>query len=644
MEKGRKEMGEEQAQYAKYEQFCESTLTDKQRSIDETSEKIEVLEADISKAKSEVKRLSKEMAAHTADIESDTKESEEATALRKQQRSDFRVTLTDFSESIDALTRALKVLKASDEKVSLSLVQLSAVRQLKNLPKEAIESIDAYLAEPPPAPASAALLEQASDSVKPTFAPNTYDFQSGGVVSMLQDLLDKFVYQRDELEKEEDQRKHSYSLLSQGLTTQLAQSKKDLEEKTEFKAKTQESKATMEADLSEASAERKSDQTYRDDLKATCSAKASQFDARQKMRKEELAAVDKAKEIIASSAVTGSAEKHLPSLLQVRSKHSILAFLRSDSRNPKQEEAARFLQKEATALGSRVLAAAATRASADGFAQVRQMIEGLIANMQTAMKDDATKKNWCDTELAENKAARTKKTDAVDNLKSDVDELAASIATLGEEVVTLSKEVTGLTASMREATELRLKEKNKNVATIKECKEAQSAVAQALEVLKDFYAKAGDATALIQQSSKAGQPDIFDQPYTGMGGENGGVTAMLDVIESDFARLEAETASDEAASQEEYEQFMEDSKIDKATKVKGVEFKTSKKEKQERELKVTEDDLHAAHKELDAANTYFEKLQPKCLDSTKSYQEQKAQREKEIADLEQALTILDDLR
>jgi len=637
-------MKEEQEQYAKYEQFCGTTLTDKQRSIDEASEKIEVLEADISKAKSEVKRLSKEIAAHTADIESDTQDSEEATALRKQQRSDFRLTLTDFSESIDALTRALKVLKASDEKVSLSLVQLSAVRQLKNLPKEAMESIDAYLAEQPSAPASAALLEQASDSAKPTFAPNTYDFQSGGVVSMLQDLLDKFVYQRDELEKEEAQRKHAYGVLNQGLTTQLAQSKKDLEEKTEFKAKKLESKAAMEADFSETSAERKSDQTYRDDLKATCSAKASQFDARQKMRQEELEAVDKAKEIIASSAVTGSADKHLPSLLQIRSKHSTFAFLRSDSRNPKQEEAARFLQKEAMALDSRVLAAAASRASADPYAQVRQMIEGLITNMQTAQNDEATKKEWCDTEIAENKAARKEKTDAVDNLKSDVDEFTASIATLGEEVVTLSKEVTETTAAMREATELRLKEKNKNQATIKDTKEAQSAVAQALEVLKEFYAKAGGATALIQQSSKAGQPDIFDEPYTGMGGDSGGVTAMLEVIETDFARLEAETASDEAASSEEYDKFMEDSKIDKATKVKGVEFKTSKKEKQEQELKVAEDDLHAAHKGLDAANTYFEKLQPKCLDSTKSYQEQKAQREKEMQDLQEALDILNGVR
>ncbi len=42
-------------------------------------------------------------------------------------------------------------------------------------------------------------------------------------------------------------------------------------------------------------------------------------------------------------------------------------------------------------------------------------------------------------------------------------------------------------------------------------------------VLRDFYAKAGDATALLQQ------PEIFDSPYQGMQAENGGVVGMLEV-------------------------------------------------------------------------------------------------------------------
>ena len=90
------------------------------------------------KARLEIRRLGKEITEQVADIEKDTQESEQATTLRKKENKDFLVTQKDFSESIDALQRALKVLKTSDEKVSLSLVQLLAVRSLKNLPEDAI--------------------------------------------------------------------------------------------------------------------------------------------------------------------------------------------------------------------------------------------------------------------------------------------------------------------------------------------------------------------------------------------------------------------------------------------------------------------------------------------------------------------------
>merc|ERR1719316_2249615 len=107
---------------------------------------------------------------------------------------------------------------------------------------------------------------------------------------------------------------------------------------------------------------------------------------------------------------------------------------------------------------------------------------------------------------------------------------------------------------MAKATTVRQEEKAKNTETIKDSQDAQAAVAQALTVLKEFYAKAGEATALLQQQPEA--PEIFDAPYKGMQSENGGVIGMLEVIQSDFARLEAETTAAEATAQKEYDEFM----------------------------------------------------------------------------------------
>merc|ERR1711877_94231 len=131
-------------------------------------------------------------------------------------------------------------------------------------------------------------------------------------------------------------------------------------------------------------------------------------------------------------------------------------------------------------------------------------------------------------------------------------------------------------AKMAEATKLRQEEKATNEQTIKDAGEAQTAVAQALTVLKEFYAKAGDATALIQQTP----PAIFESPYQGMQSENGGVIGMLEVIESDFARLEADTSAAEASAQKNYDTFMTDSKVDVAAKSTDIEHKTAKKQDQ----------------------------------------------------------------
>merc|ERR1712125_663 len=165
------------------------------------------------------------------------------------------------------------------------------------------------------------------------------------------------------------------------------------------------------------------------------------------------------------------------------------------------------------------------------------------------------------------------------------------------------------------------------------------AVAQALTVLREFYSKAGEATALLQKQQPVA-PEIFDSPYKGLQAENGGVVGMLEVIQSDFARLEAETRAAEATAQEEYDTFMTDSKVDHAAKSKDIEHKTAKKQDEEQALTTKKSDLEGTQKELDAALAYFDKLKPSCVDAGVSYEDRVARRKEEIGSLQEALKIL----
>merc|ERR1712045_79414 len=115
---------------------------------------------------------------------------------------------------------------------------------------------------------------------------------------------------------------------------------------------------------------------------------------------------------------------------------------------------------------------------------------------------------------------------------------------------------------------------------------------------------------------------------------------MLEVIESDFARLEAETKAAEATAQKQYDSFMTDSKVDKAAKTKSIEHKTAKKQDETQALTTKNSDLEGTQKELDAALAYFDKLKPSCVDAGVSYDDRVARKKEEIESLQEALRIL----
>merc|ERR1719478_1940437 len=117
------------------------------------------------------------------------------------------------------------------------------------------------------------------------------------------------------------------------------------------------------------------------------------------------------------------------------------------------------------------------------------MIKDLIVRLMEEANEEAEHKGWCDTELSTN-------------------ELTASIAKATQEITDLTAEIADIDKAVAEATEIREKEKAENTQTISDSQDAQTAVAQAVTVLKEFYEKAAEATSLIQQQPES--PEIFD--------------------------------------------------------------------------------------------------------------------------------------
>merc|ERR1719172_501875 len=89
------------------------------------------------------------------------------------------------------------------------------------------------------------------------------------------------------------------------------------------------------------------------------------------------------------------------------------------------------------------------------------------------------------------------------------------------------------------------------------------------------------------------------EPYKGM--ENGGVMGMLEVIQSDFARLLSETTAAESEAEKEYTEFSNDSATNKAVKGQEMKDKTNMRTKKESAMAASKKDLAGSQEELDAA-------------------------------------------
>merc|ERR1719282_1035011 len=391
-------------------------------------------------------------------------------------------------------------------------------------------------------------------------------------------MNEKFNGQRNEVQKKEDESIHNYELLMQESEMAAKEAEDELTAANEERARKTDERAQNEGDLADTTNRMNEDTKIRKDTAAACAQKKKEFEQRQELRAEELVAVEKAREIIASNAVSNNADKHLPSMVQLKKGHALVQ-VSTTQEELHQAQVAEYLQYRGKQLNSDVLAALADRVAQDPFVKIRKMIEDMIMKLLEQANQEATQKGYCDTELKTNEKTRTEKSELVDSLKAQIDELTSSIAKGKEKIAELAGELDQINAAIMEQTDLREQEKEKNDKTVADAQEASTAVAEALEVLRTFYEKAGKATVLIQKQPEA--PEVFDAPYRGMGGESGGVVGMLEVIASDFTRLEAETKTAEIEAQKEYDQFMSDSNEDKAAKTKSQEHSVKKKSREE---------------------------------------------------------------
>jgi chromosome segregation ATPase len=615
--------------YEEFTSFCNDESKETQFEIKTAKSDVERAEAAIADetakigvAETKIEELSTSIATAEKDLAS-------ATKIREKENADFVKLEKELTESISMLERAIAIIER--EMAKTGFVQGGASMQKIS---DALEGVitAAGVNNADWAKITALLQAQSGDEdlaleLQPAGAPDpaAYKSKSGGIVSVLEDMLEKAKGELATAQKADMNAKFDFDMLKQKLEDMMANGNKVMDETKKAKAAAEEAKATAQGELDTASKTLSDGESHLKDLQQECMAKAEEYETSQHSRSEELTALDTAKKVLVEK--TGGAAEREYSFLQVaattkvgvrakQAKDDVLNLIQGLAKD----------DKAMSLLAQRV--EAASMLGADPFAKIKGLISEMIEKLEEEAAKEAAHKAFCDKEMKETKAKKEDKETDLEDLTTKIDKATAKIAKLTEEIATLEEELGAIAKAQKEADEIRAEEKAAWAAAKADYESGIEGVGMALKVLRDYYAEKEEALLQAQHDKATGAAS--------------GIIGMLEVVESDFTKSLAEGTAKESMAQEEYEKLTQDNKIATTEKETAVKYKTKDKKETEEMLVSLKEDKETTDKEYAAVMEYWEELQGMCIAKPEPYAERKRRREAEIAGLKEALTILEE--
>merc|ERR1719352_761588 len=405
-------------------------------------------------------------------------------------------------------------------------------------------------------------------------------------------------------------------MMKQSLETELDTMKKRMSAATTEKSGLEEVKASAEEELAATKKTLADDEKYVEELKQSCSMKAEEWATRQKDAAGELAAIAKAKEVLESGVKV---------FLQVSTK----AKARDNGEANKRERIMAVLAKFEETDKSYFFAQVKSEAREGPFDKVKGLIESMIMRLEKQAAEEAEAKAFCDTETEKSKAKQADLTAKSDKSQVRIEKATATIAELKEQIKMLQAQMAEMDATQAEATSLRNKEHEEYAKASKDYKDSAEAVANAISVLQEYYSSGSFVQSKQAPELGGAKTDIADT-----------IMGMLEVAESDFTSLLAESEASEREAQSSYDKLAKQNALTKTANTEEVKGKEGKVKSEETALLNYKEDFATTGKELDSVLAYLDKLKPQCETKVMTYAERVAKREADIAGLKEALEIL----
>merc|ERR1719172_34414 len=373
------------------------------------------------------------MEEYTSWCDEEANEKEDAITSSKRTIGDLEATIEDAEASIQSLTASIDELTSKISSSETELAEASGIREKEHAvfvasEKALVETVDS--------------LER-----QPQGKTVAYESSSGGILDTIADMQSKAEESLSGTRKDEMEAAHAYALVKQGLEDEIKVANKQLSEATLTRSTTEEELHSAEASLSETEEALAADTKYLEELKQSCTTKATEWAARQKQASEETAAIQKAKDIL-SEGVKVFLQTSSHTRLQSETEASL------DARS----QVVSILKKLARTENSYALAQLASQARSDPFGKIRGLIEEMIAKLTDEAAEEADQKSFCDEETSESKAKQADLSGKLDKVSARISKAESGKAKLLEEIKMLETEISEMDAGQAEATKVRQEE------------------------------------------------------------------------------------------------------------------------------------------------------------------------------------------
>lgn len=637
-----KDLAEEKTAMQEFTAYCDDGAKDKAYAIETAAGSIEELKATIEDSTAAVTTSDDEIATLGTAISKKEAELDKATAVRKKEHGNFVVAEKELVESVDQLGRAVQVLKKGKSFTqmrggALSKKSYAAIQALKTIVESqwlssgSRKHLQSFL--------QAAENTSEDDELsleQPQAKQVAYESSSGGIIQTVEDMQGKAEDTLSQLRKKEMEETHAFEMLKGGLEGELNHDKEKLATSTKKKAAATQAAEDASAELVETEKTKAADEAFLSTLKHECQQKAVEFEQSMKEGKDEIAAIMKASEIL---------EEGVTAFVEVSAKVHKYNPNDDDEDEDEDQKRAQLVKIFKGLLRKRhsfVLTQLVSMAGSDPFEKIKGLITEMIDKLVKEAQEAATHEAFCQEEMGKTKKAQDDKTMKLDKYTTRVDEGVSKIAELKESIKALESEVASIDKSQAEATALRTSENEEYSRASKDFKDSANAVAQAIEVLQNFYGgssliQVASRTKVLSKTRSRSEDSVADSKQ---GDAANAIISILEVAQEDFTNLLAEVQATEDEAAKAFDKLTTENKISKAAKLAEAKGKKSELKSVSSSVEMSKEDQSATSQELDAVLAYFDKLKPECESKAMSYEEKKAAREAEIEGLKEALNIL----